>query len=169
MRGIGARFCHLLQVPIPGEQKPFHVAREDNLLDHPSEEAQRGSEGKVIDHERPGRPRDELVDMPQLPKSAPRHLVREPIWALIGGDLRGESLSDAEVYGLPGHGVPQAHHASRHPRDRVFVCVGDGVMVQVHAEREVETLFDRGIDVRLEVNDRHASFSHMAPMPLPSV
>lgn len=163
MRGIGTRFCDLLQVAIPGEQQPFHVAREDDLLDHPSEEAQRSPEGEVIDHERPGWPRGELVDMPQLPEGAPDHLVRELVRALIGGDLRGEALPDAEVHSLPGHGVAQAHHARHHPRDGAFVRVGNRVTVQVHTEREVETALDWGVDVGHEANDGHAVFSHTAP------
>jgi hypothetical protein len=35
LNGIAIGFCHLFQVPIPGEQESLHVAREDQRFNHP--------------------------------------------------------------------------------------------------------------------------------------
>src|SRR5262249_38124061 len=140
-----------------------HVAREDDPLGRPPEQSEGRPEPKAVNHEHPRWLRNELMDMSQLAEGPLDHLIREPVGALKCGDLRGEALADAEMHGVPGDPVAQAHHAGGHSRDRPLPCVGDRVAMQIHAEREVETALDRGVDVRLEVNEGHTLFSHAAP------
>lgn len=87
LNGIG--FCHLLQVPIPGEQESLHVASEDQSFSRPPKDPQWGSERERIDHERSRWLWDECMMMLQFLKNSTDHLINKVMRALIRRDFGG--------------------------------------------------------------------------------
>jgi hypothetical protein len=88
-------------------------------------------------------------------EGAPQHLIGKAVGAFVGSDLGGEVLPHAEVDRFPGDDIAQVHHPCGHSRDRALLGVGYRVLMEIHAEREIETALDRCLDGGLQINGGH--------------
>src|SRR5690242_1477761 len=93
----GFVFRHVLQVPIPAEQKSSHVACENQLLDHSPQGPQWGLEHERVNHEGSRWLGDEGMVMPHRLEDAPDHLINKVMGALACRDPGGKVLLDAEM------------------------------------------------------------------------
>jgi len=161
LNGIG--FSHLLQIPIPGEQEPPHVAREDQRFSHPAEDPQWGAERERINHERSRWLGDEGMVMLHFLKNAPYHLIDKVIGTLIRRDFGGEMLLDAKMDRFPHHGIPEPHDAAGHASNRALVSVRHRLAMEVNAERQIEAPLGRGGNHHFEANGGHSSSAFPGP------
>src|SRR5260370_21784358 len=86
-RRVSTRLCDLFQVPIPAEQKPFHVASKDQRLSQSPNDAQGSPEREQINHERPRWLGNKLVEVGNFLKGFSDHFIGKTVRPLIGSNF----------------------------------------------------------------------------------
>src|SRR5207302_1917962 len=122
-RDLG-RLGHFFERSGPRDQEPTQVSREEEPVDDRAQRPQRTFEREGVDHRRATVTGHELVDVPHRCKWPAHHLVLEHSWPVETRDPRRQPLPDAEMLGLPGDLIPEAHQAGRDTADRSFVGAG---------------------------------------------
>ncbi|WP_166426741.1 hypothetical protein [Labedella populi] len=132
------------------------MALEDRPLDKSADDAERGLELDVVDHERAAVVLGEPVLVPQSAEGTGDRFVDEPMGTIELGDARHEDEPHSEVTPAPRDVLTLADEAARPTGDDGLTRRAHRLEVETDVAREVEGLGARQGQHRLEADpNRH--------------